>query len=134
MPLSNLCVTQIVDVVTIFENPTAGFAIVHGEETMYRGNFNGFTIFACRRKNMSNNDWDPSAPPSSDLGATLTITAVFLAGAAATTAFVLLPALSQPTMGSTTSAKIQWQQRQQQFQKAIEEQENMSKKQDHNND
>lgn len=83
---------------------------------------------------MSNNDWDPSAPPSSDLGATLTITAIFLAGAAATAAVVLLPALTQTTMGSTTSAKIQWQQRQAQFQKAIEEQEQTSKKQDHNND
>lgn len=84
---------------------------------------------------MSNNNWDPSAPPSSDLGATLTLASIVLAGAATVT-FIALPAFSQRsvTMGSTTSAKVKWQQHQEQFEKAIEEQEKMAKSQDQNHD
>ena len=82
---------------------------------------------------MSNNNWDPSAPPSSDLGATLTLASIVLAGAATVT-LIALPSFSTRTMGSTTSAKVKWQQHQEQFQKAMEEQDKMAKSQDQNND
>ncbi|WP_372370616.1 hypothetical protein [Candidatus Uabimicrobium sp. HlEnr_7] len=72
---------------------------------------------------MDDNDWDPSQPPSSDLGSTLALAAVFIGGAAITAAFVDVPALRSTTMGSTTSAKIQWQQNEAQVRAAIEEQE-----------
>ena len=73
-----------------------------------------------------NNNWDPSDAPSSDLEATLAIATIF-AGLAATAAFAILPAFSQTsvTMGSTTSAKVEWQQRQQQFQDIIDENEKL---------
>ncbi len=68
---------------------------------------------------------DPSGPPvpvASAVSWTSVAMATFSVLACSGIAFVLLGSLTSPTMGATRSAKLQWEQRRAEIDRAIDEQ------------